>query len=41
MIDHLDTLEILGVEIDEETQVDIILELLPDSFNNFKLNYIT
>ena len=28
----------LGGEIDAESQIDIILELLPDSFNQFKLN---
>ena len=35
---HLNTLEILGGEIDAKSQIDIILELLPDSFNQFKLN---
>lgn len=39
MIDHLKTLEVLGVDINGETQVDIILESLLESFNNFKLNY--
>lgn len=39
MIDHLNVLEVLGVKIDSQTQSDIILELLPDSFNSFKLNY--
>ena len=33
IFDHLNTLEILGGEIDGESQIDIILELLPDSFN--------
>ena len=37
IIDHLNTLEIFGVEIDDESQIDIILESLPDSFNQFKL----
>ena len=36
---HLNTLEILGGEIDVESQIDIILESLSDSFNQFKLNY--
>ena len=40
IFDHLNTLEILGGEIDAESQIDIILESLPDSFNQFKLNYI-
>ena len=39
MIAHLNELEILGVEIDGETQVDIVLISLPDSFKNFCLNY--
>ena len=33
MFDHLNTLEILGGEIDVECQIDIILESLPDFFN--------
>ena len=33
MFDHLNTLEILDGEIDVESQIDIIFELLPDSFN--------
>ena len=37
--DNLNTLEILGGEIDTKSQIDIILESLPDSFNQFKLNY--
>uniref|UniRef100_A0A5B6ZQ14 Uncharacterized protein n=1 Tax=Davidia involucrata TaxID=16924 RepID=A0A5B6ZQ14_DAVIN len=39
MIDFLNVLEVLGADIDGELQVDIILESLPDSFNQFKLNY--
>ena len=31
IFDHLNTQEILGGEIDIESQIDIILELLPDS----------
>ena len=38
MIDHLNTLENLVGKIDGESQIDIILELLPDSFNQVKLN---
>ena len=38
IFDHLNTLEILGGEIDIESQIDIILEWLFDSFNQFKLN---
>ena len=38
MFDHLNTLKILGGEIDAESQIDIILESMSDSFNQFKLN---
>ena len=38
IFDHLNTLEILGGEINGESQIDIILESLHDSFNQFKLN---
>ena len=39
MIAHLNELEILGAEIDGESQVDIVLMSLPESFKNFYLNY--
>ena len=39
MIAHLNELEILGAEIDGESQVDIVLMSLPESFKNFRLNY--
>ena len=39
MMDSLNELDVLGAEIDAESQIDIILESLPDSFNNFKFNY--
>ena len=39
MFDHLNTLEILGGDIDVKSQIDIILESLTESFNQFKLNY--
>ena len=32
-------MEILGVEIDGETQVDMVLKTLLDSFKQSKLNY--
>ena len=35
MIGLLNELEILGAEIDEESQVDIILQSLPNSISNF------
>jgi len=40
MFDHLNTLEVLRAEIDGESQVDMILESLPESYDQFKLNYI-
>ena len=39
MIAHLNELEILGAEIDGESQVDIVFMSLPKSFKNFRLNY--
>ena len=38
MISHLNELEILGAEIDGESQVDIVLRSLPESYKNFRLN---
>jgi hypothetical protein len=38
MIAMLNTLEVLGAEIDGESQVDMILQSLPSSFNQFRLN---
>ncbi|XP_065632971.1 uncharacterized protein LOC136068955 [Quercus suber] len=39
MISNLNTLEVLGADIDEESQVDMILQSLPESFKEFRLNY--
>ena len=39
MISNLNTLEVLGADIDGESQVDMILQSLPKSFMEFKLNY--
>ena len=39
MISFINELDMLGVEIDRETQVDAILASLPDSFNQFIMNY--
>ena len=39
MIRLFNEMEILGVEIDGETQIDMVLETLPDSFKQLKLNY--
>ncbi|XP_057493154.1 uncharacterized protein LOC130778643 [Actinidia eriantha] len=40
MIGFLNELEILGAEIDADSQINIILQSFPDSFNQFKLNYL-
>ena len=39
MISNLNTLEVLGADIDVESQVDMILQSLPESFKEFRLNY--
>ena len=39
MISNLNTLEVLGADIDGESQMDMILQSLPESFKEFKLNY--
>ena len=39
IMDSLNELELLGAQIDAESHIDIILESLPHSFNNFKLTY--
>ena len=39
MISNLNTLKVLGADIDGESQVDIILQSLPESFKEFRLNY--
>ena len=39
MIVHLNEMEIMGAEIDGESQVDIVLMSLLESFKNFHLNY--
>jgi hypothetical protein len=38
MIARLNTLEVLGAKIEGESQVDMILQSLPSSFNQLKLN---
>ena len=39
IISHLNKLEVLGAEFDGETQIDIVLMSLPESFSNFRLTY--
>ncbi|XP_075665450.1 uncharacterized protein LOC142635122 [Castanea sativa] len=41
MIFHLNTLEVLGADIDGESQADIIHRSLPETFKEFRLNYNT
>ena len=38
MISNLNTLEVLGADIDGESQVDMIRQSLPESFKEFRLN---
>ncbi|KAH0637004.1 hypothetical protein KY289_036919 [Solanum tuberosum] len=39
LMSYLNDLEILGAEIDKESQVEMILQTLPDSFQQFRLNF--
>ncbi|KAL5716274.1 hypothetical protein ACHQM5_017990 [Ranunculus cassubicifolius] len=39
MIGYVNELEILGANIDNQSQVDAVLQSLPESFNQFRLNY--
>ena len=39
MISNLNTLEVLGADIDGESQMDMILQSLSESFKEFRLNY--
>ena len=39
MIAYLNTLEVLGADIDGESQVDMILQSLPELFKESRLNY--
>ena len=39
MISHLNTPEVLGADIDGESQVNMILQSLLESFKEFRLNY--
>ena len=39
MISNLNTLEVLGADIDGVSQMDMILQSLPESFKEFRLNY--
>ena len=39
MISNLNALEVFGADIDGESQVNMILQSLPESFKEFRLNY--
>ena len=39
MISYLNTLEVLGANIDGESQADMILQSLLESYKEFRLNY--
>ncbi|XP_047949148.1 uncharacterized protein LOC125194982 [Salvia hispanica] len=39
MMSHLNQIEVLGGAIDPESQITIILQSLPPSFQHFKLNF--
>ena len=39
MISYLNTLEVLGADIDGESQADVMLQSLLESFKEFRLNY--
>ena len=39
MISNLNKLEVLGVDIDGESQVDMILQSLTELFKEFRLDY--
>ena len=39
MISYMNTMEVLGADIDGESQVDMTLPSLPKSFKVFRLNY--
>ncbi|XP_075078846.1 uncharacterized protein LOC142164617 [Nicotiana tabacum] len=39
MMSLLNELEVLGAVIDKESQVEMVLQTLPDSFQQFRLNY--
>ena len=39
MIGHISTAEVIGAKLDQEMKIDMILESLPNSFGQFKMNY--
>ena len=39
MMGHISTAEVMGAKLDQDMKIDLILESLPNSFGQFKLNY--
>nr|XP_048334867.1 uncharacterized protein LOC125423763 [Ziziphus jujuba var. spinosa] len=39
MMGYFSRAKVIGAKLDEDVQIDMILESLPNSFNQFKLNY--
>ena len=39
MLGHISTGKVMGAKLDQEMKIDLILESLPNSFGQFKLNY--
>ena len=39
MMSHISRAEVMGATLKEKMKIDIIFESLPDSFNQFKMNY--
>ena len=40
MMDYLIEVEIHGVQINDKTKINMVIESLPDTFKEFKVNYI-
>ena len=39
MMSHLNQAEVLGMKLEQRSQIDFIFESLPDRFTQFKVNY--
>ena len=39
MMEYLNEVEIHGEQIDDNSKIDIVLEFLPETFKEFKVNY--
>ena len=39
MMDYLNEAEIQGAQIDDNSKIDMVLESLPETFKEFKVNY--